>query len=137
MTAAQRTQIVKEKFDIDLLWSARIAHGLQLKSEAHGGGADSDFRGIVEVVGSSWIAQESAKDTERIKEKNSTYILELSEHDQHYMNILVGGFAMSSVYIVLTDKEVKLWKEFGDYYLDKIALEISKDSNYASSRTLI
>lgn len=137
MTAKQRTQIVKDTFDIDIYWAARLAHGLQLQSEAHGGGADADFRGITEVVGASWIKQSYAKETEQITVKNHCYIVETSNDGFLYMKVLVGGLAMTAVYIVLSESEVNMWKEFGDYYLEKISIELSKGTKPYSLRTLI
>lgn len=113
MTLSEKTSIVCETLDVEQLWGARLAHQLQVQSEAHGGGANSDFRDVVEVVGKSWKDSSVCKDVEVLATKDSTYIFEHS-NGFYYMNATVGGFAISSVYFSLTSKEVTYWKEYGD-----------------------
>ena len=135
MTLSEKTSIVCDMLGVERLWGARLAHQLQLQSEAHGGGADSDFRGIVEVVGISWKNLLVSKDVEVIATKDSAYIFEES-NGFYYMNALVGGIAMSTLYFSVTSKEVDYWKEYGDYYLEKIFLEVARNSEVAKARNL-
>lgn len=47
-----------------------------------------------------------------------------NEHDEHFLSVLVGGIAQYVLTVRLTPEELSLYREFGDYYIKKLELDI-------------
>jgi hypothetical protein len=65
--------------------------------------------------------------------KTDFYILE-ERNGQWVLSVLCGGFAMFQREIVLTKEEVGLIEEWGDYYIEKMALDVAKEPSLFGDR---
>jgi hypothetical protein len=61
----------------------------------------------------------------------SEYGTELSSNDrgEHLLAVVVGGIAQEMVTVVLTAEELSLYREFGNYYVQKLALDICREGH--------
>lgn len=64
------------------------------------------------------------------------YGVELSknERDEHFLDVLVGGIALSGIKVMLTPEELSLYREFGDYYVQKLMLDICHEPSKFRNR---
>jgi hypothetical protein len=50
-----------------------------------------------------------------------------SECDEHFLSVLVGGIAQYGMTVRLSPEELSLNREFGDYAIQKLALDICRE----------
>ncbi len=50
-----------------------------------------------------------------------------NKREEHFLHVLVGGIAQYGVTVMLTPEELSLYREFGDYYIQKLMLDICRE----------
>lgn len=60
-----------------------------------------------------------------ILEEASSFQFFTDDTGAHFLDVLCGGFAMFSVCIQLTEDELSRYGDFGDYFVQKLALVIA------------
>jgi hypothetical protein len=67
----------------------------------------------------------------------SDYGVELTRDSagRHFLTVLVGGIAQSEITVALTQEEEALVREFGNYFVEKLALDISRSPAAFRHRT--
>lgn len=62
--------------------------------------------------------------------------LTLDEHGEHLLSVVVGGIGQTLITIALTAEELSYYREYGDYYVEKLALDICRNPENFQSRAL-
>jgi hypothetical protein len=57
-----------------------------------------------------------------------------NEREEHFLSVLVGGVAQYGFTVMLTPEELNLYREFGDYYVQKLALDICREPSKFKTR---
>ena len=71
-----------------------------------------------------------------ILEEPSSFQFFTNDSGSHFLDVLCGGFAMFSVCIRLNVEELSYYRELGDYYIQKLARDISYSPNSFASRNV-
>lgn len=58
------------------------------------------------------------------------------EHGEHFLSVVVGGIGQMLITIALTAEELGYYREYGDYYVEKLALDICRNPEKFQSRAL-
>jgi hypothetical protein len=59
-----------------------------------------------------------------------------NERDEHFLSVLVGGVGQYELMVKLTPEELRLYREFGDYYIKKLGLDICCEPSRFKDRHL-
>jgi hypothetical protein len=57
--------------------------------------------------------------------KDSFYDLRQNRQGKWVLSVLCGGIGMYESTLVLNDEEIEMIEEYGEYYVEKIALDVS------------
>lgn len=60
--------------------------------------------------------------------------LTMNERGEHFLSVLVGGVGQYELMFKLTPEELNLYREFGDYYIKKLGLDICRDPSRFKDR---
>jgi len=54
--------------------------------------------------------------------------------EQHFLDVLCGGIGMFSVCIALTADELERYREWGDHFIQKLALDVQRSPDSFAQR---
>ena len=56
--------------------------------------------------------------------------------ERYFLEVLCGGIGMFNMCIALTDDELERYREWGDYFIQKLALDIQRSPNSFVQRAI-
>ena len=57
-----------------------------------------------------------------------------NEREEYFLSVLTGGIAQYHLTVMLSSEEVHYYHEFGDYYVQKLALDICHEPSKFEER---